>query len=227
MCGYFKYLLCIFIILLFHDIGHITFLKKLGYKIDKIEILPFGANIETNLCLNSKSFDILIISFAGVLFQIILYFIFIIFLKLNLISINFYNIFLKYNTLLILFNLLPIYPLDGNKVLGSLVECLVSYKLSLEILNIISFINVFFLLYINYLLDLDNFAIVIFLMFKVIFNIKNQKYIFNKFLIERILYKYKQKRIKNVSTINKIYKNKLNFINGINERKILLKKFNK
>jgi len=214
--GHFKEFIIFTSIILIHEFGHIIMAFIFKWKFDKIIILPFGGITIFKEQIDKPLYQEFLIAIAGPLSQILFFFLF----KQN-------QIFYNFNLAILFFNLLPIYPLDGNKVLGSLMECLVSYKLSLKILNIVSFINVFFLLYINYLLDLDNFAIVIFLMFKVIFNIKNQKYIFNKFLIERILYKYKQKRIKNVSTINKIYKNKLNFINGINERKILLKKFNK
>lgn len=227
MGGYFKCLVCIVLILLVHDLGHLFFLKLLGYKIERIEILPFGANIETNINLNSPSFDIILISIAGIIFQIILYFIFVFIYKFSFISDSLYEMFLKYNTLLILFNLLPIYPLDGNKLIHSILECFINYKMSLLVSAFISLISSIVFLYVNYLFELDNYPIVIFLIFKVLTYIKDNKYIFNKFLLERTLFDFNCRKTKNVNSINKIYKNRFNFINGVSEKKILLKKFNK
>lgn len=223
ICGYFKYLICIFLILFFHDLGHIIFLKVLGYKIDKIEILPFGANINTNMILNSKSRDIFLVSIAGILFQLILYLLFYIIFKLGFISFIFYNIFLKYNTILILFNLLPVYPLDGNKVLFSLIECVFSYKKALFYSNIISILMVIILFYLNYVFKLDNYPIIIFILCKLLIYIKEYKYVFNKFLCERQYFDLKYRKVKNINKVSNIYKNKLNFINGVNEKKILFK----
>lgn len=214
-------------ILVFHDLGHIAVLKILGYKIERIEILPFGGNIETNMGLNSASRDILLVSIAGVLAQIILYGIFYYLYMIGWMGDLFFNIFFKYNTILILFNLLPIYPLDGNKIFTSILECFWSFRCSLIISNVFALIFLGCFGYLNYIWELGSYPIIFFLLFKVISYIKEYKFIWNKFLVERALGQNRYKKIKNISSIKGIYKNKFNFINGISERKVLLKKFNK
>lgn len=198
-------------------------MKVLGYKIENIEILPFGANIKTNMILNSKSNDIFLVSVAGVCFQVILYLVFSVFYSFNLVSLNFYNIFLKYNTILILFNMLPIYPLDGNKILFSFMECVLSYKKSLFLSNLISLFSLIVLFYINYLFRLDNYPIIIFIFCKLLLYIKEYNFVFNKFLVERKVFDLKYRRVKNIKNVSNIYKNKYNFINGVSEKKILFK----
>ena len=56
--------------------------------------------------------------------------------------------------------------------------------------------------------------------------IKEIKYIINKFYVERVIYNLDLKGIKSIDKLNNLYKNKLNYINGINEKTVLKKKFN-
>lgn len=224
LCGYFKYLVIIALILLFHDLGHILVLKRLKYKVYKIEILPFGANIETNMGLNSSSKDIFLVSIAGVLMQIFLYFLFFLIYNFGYMSELFFNIFLKYNTLLIIFNLLPIYPLDGNKIISALLEFFVCFRLTLFFSVIISFLVLIIFGYCNYIFGFDCYPIVFFLLFKIISYIREYRYIWNKFFLERSFKDLEYKKIKNISNVKNIYKNRLNFINGLCERKFYFKK---
>jgi len=175
--------------------------------------------------LNSDSNHIFFISIAGALMQILLFFVVIILYNKSLISALTYNIFLKYNTIIIIFNMLPIYPLDGNKILSSLLEMAISFKLSLKLSNLFSLISLVIFCYFNYIYKLGSYPIIFFLLFKTTFYIKQYKQIWNKFLIERMLIENKNKKIKNIKEIKSLYKNRFNFINGINEQKYLLKKF--
>ena len=156
MCGYFNYLVIIIFILFFHDVGHIFIIKILKYKINKIEIYPFGGIIKTNIGLNSKSRDIFLISIAGIIMQLVLFLISYILFKLGFISLLSYNIFNKYNLLILLFNLLPIYPLDGSKMLSSLLEYFLSFKLTILLSYLISLIFIVILIFYNYIYSLNN-----------------------------------------------------------------------
>ena len=53
----------------------------------------------------------------------------------------------------------------------------------------------------------------------------NINIIYNKFLLERYLYKANFKKVKYIKSIKQIYKNKINFINNVNEIKVLEKIF--
>ncbi len=224
LCGYFNYFLIISIILFIHDLGHLIILKLLNIKVDSIEILPFGSLINTNIGYNIKSIYLFLISISGILMQIVLYLIFYLLFSYGLISDLSYNIFIIYNKLIIIFNLLPIIPLDGSKILFSLLENIISYKKCLIIMNIISIISIIIFIFIN-TMNLNLLLISFFCLFKTYLEIANHSFIFNKFLLERYIYHYKYKKVKNVGSIKNIYKNRLNFINNEREDKILAKIF--
>jgi len=193
-------------------------------KIYKIEILPFGSIIDTNINYNLNSNILFLISIAGILMQLILYLVFGALFSLRLISEISYNIFLTYNKLIILFNSLPIIPLDGSKILLSFLERFISYKKALIITNIISLISIILFIVFNKV-TLNLILIGVFLLLKTYQEILEHNFIFNKFLLERYLTKSSMKKIKNVKSIKNIFKNKYNFINNENEDKYLAKLF--
>ncbi len=220
LAGYFNYFLIISFILLIHDLGHIIALKLFNYQIYNITILPFGSLINSNINSSSNSKEIFIISIAGVLMQVLLY---PLFYLLNIYYINdiSYNIFLNYNKIILLFNLLPIIPLDGSKIILSILENFIYYKIVLKIINIISIIIlVLFMIYLSFN-GLNSYLIVVFLLYKTFEEIKNHKYIFNQFLLTRYLTNKNYYRIKYISNLKYIFKNYYNFINNQNEEKVL------
>ena len=225
LCGYFNYVIIITSIILFHDLGHILFMKLYKIKVQKIEILPFGSIILSDINYNLKSTHMLLISLAGILFQLILYIVFYYLFYFGFINNISYDIFLFFNKTLIIFNLLPIIPLDGSKILISLLEMLVSFKLALKITNIISLFTIIIFIAFNNI-NFNLILLSVYLLFKTYVEIKEHKLIYNKFLLERYIHKYNYKKIKNINHINRIHKNKFNFINNTSEYKILSKKFN-
>ena len=67
-CGYIKNISIIFFICLIHELGHVFFIKLFGYKIVKIELLPFGGYTTIDEKLNSNINKDLIIAFGGIIF---------------------------------------------------------------------------------------------------------------------------------------------------------------
>ncbi len=218
--GYFNYFLVISFILIIHDLGHIVLLKLFSKKITEITVLPFGSIIKSNLNLNNDTLEIFLISIAGILMQILLYPLMSLLHPFFINDIS-YNIFLNYNKLILIFNLLPIIPLDGSKILLCFLESNVSYKRALKILNIISIIVIIiFMLYVSYQ-GLNSYLIIFFLFYKTYEEILAHKYIFNKFLLERNLYSNNNKKVKYIKSIKNIFKNRYNFINNEGEDKVL------
>ena len=71
---------------------------------------------------------------------------------------------------------------------------------------------------INYIYRLDNYFIVSFLLYKVIIYIKNYKYMRNRFLLERYLYKFNYNKINNCTKdINCLRKNVLHYFKKNNK----------
>lgn len=224
LCGYFNYFLVIFIILFFHECGHLLIIKLFKLELAKIEILPFGAIIKLDLQSNISSVKLLLISSFGVVMQMFLYVPFLFFYNNGFITELTYNIFLTYNKFIILFNIMPIVPLDGSKILGSVLEMIMPYKLNLKLINLLSIIAILGFAKVSEF-NLSLIIIICFLVVETFKLVRNHNYIFNSFLLERYLYDIKHRRVKNVKSINQIYKNYYNFINNVKERDVLYSKF--
>ena len=179
----------------------------LKYNIVKIRIYPYGGIIEYNELLNRPiNYDILI-ALSGIFMQSIYYFIvYILYLNHIIREITFIT-FCNYHYSILFFNLLPIYPLDGSKILNLSINKILPFKLS-HILSIIISIIIFILLLVFNYNNLNYIFISLLLLEKIIKEIKDHKYIFNKFLLERYINNFKFKKIKFIKDykFNKMYK---------------------
>lgn len=196
LTGHFKDFILFTSIILFHELGHIISGIHYKWDIDKIVILPNGAITIFNTSINKPFKEEFIVSIMGFVFQFIFYF----FLK----KFNITNLF-AINYGILLFNLLPIYPLDGSKILNSILNLFFPYKLS----NLISIIlSIIFLIPLLFFKNLVIYLVIIFLSIKVFNEIKLRKITFIKFLLERKNKNFKFKKIKTIKglNINKMFK---------------------
>ncbi len=191
LCGYLKIGIIIFLIVLFHELGHIFFIKLFKYKIINVTLYPFGGITKIDKDINTPLNKELLIACGGIIFQLIL-FIIIYLLPINIIT---KNLLYKYNMSILLFNMLPIIPLDGSIIINSLLNKIFSYKVSYYLYIIISIIFSIFYLFFNYWYSLNNYLIVSLFIIKTYYAIKNYKYLKTRFLLERYLNKYEYKYI--------------------------------
>ncbi|MBE6138547.1 MAG: hypothetical protein E7173_02240 [Firmicutes bacterium] len=159
------------------------------WKIEKILVLPFGGLTIFQECINRPIMEEFLVCIAGPIFQIIYYFL----------TLSFWNISSIHYSLLI-FNLLPIVPLDGSKLLNLLFSKFFSFYVSMKLTNIVSLIVMFiFLIYTVFTHNLMLLLTMIFLLIKTIDNVKILDYVFNRFLLERYM------NISNFHKIKKVY----------------------
>lgn len=216
LCGFIKNIIIIFSICLFHELGHIFFIKIFKYKIVSVELLPFGGFTTIDKHINSSISKDIIISFGGILFQLML--LIIVYVLKNNFNVITYNLIIKYNYILMIFNLIPIIPLDGNNIVHLLLEKVFSYELSYKINTCISIIILIIFGTINYIYKLDNYFIISFLIYKLLVYIKNYKYLKNRFLLERIIYNIDYNKIdNNTKNINSIRKEVLHYFKSNNK----------
>lgn len=200
--GYFKDFIYITIIILVHELGHISVALFFKWKIEKVIILPFGGITIFNELLNKSILEEFLILIFGPIFQIVFINIINIFIQSKLL----YN----YHLILLIFNLIPIIPLDGSKLVNLFTDNYFSYKKSLFISMFISWIFTFVLLsYTIYKFNLILFLSLIFLIIKNILEYKNYKYKVNLFLFERYRYSFNFKKYFYIKGID-IYKLKRN-----------------
>ena len=221
LMGYFKFLLYFMLLILVHELGHIMVSTFLKWNIDKVIILPLGAFTEFNEPLNRPLIEEFLIAISGVVFQ----FIFFLLVK-NIIDYKYFN-FINY--FIIIFNLLPIYPLDGSKILNVILNVFTSYNSSMIITCIISYISIFLTAILFFKIN-KIIILVLFLLFIDVYKLDNQRrMLFNKFLLERYLNNYNfkhEKIIKNPKNMKREYRHIFN-IDGkyITEKKFLNKMF--
>lgn len=207
-------------IILIHELGHIVVAIFFKWNIDRIILLPFGGITIFNECIDKSLIQELLIAIFGPLFQIIYY---ILFLKNSEFS--------NYNTAILLFNLLPIYPLDGSKIVNIILNRFISFKFS-HILSIcISYIVILLLIF-----NIKNFNMILLMILFFIFiglvkECVKHKYYFNKFLLERYLYKNRYSRVKKIKKITQMKKQTTHIFqinnNYFTEKDIIRKTFDK
>lgn len=219
----------IFSLIIVHEIGHLSLGIYFKWNIKNITIYPFGGCIKFDDKINKPIKEELLILIFGPIFQFIFYLL-LVFLSLNgFISYRNINIIKYYNYALLIFNLLPIYPLDGGMLLNLLLQKKIPYKISNKIAIIISFITIIIALgiykNINFLL------MSLLIIFELIIYIKRQDYLYNKFLLERYIDKLRFKKHKTINNKNNFYKDKSHVIlfnnKYITEKDYLEKRYEK
>lgn len=113
------------IIVCIHEFGHYYFARLFNFDIDKVEILPFGAFLSLNDYGTHHIVAELIVIMAGLATHLIMG------IVIELVFDNQY--LLAINRLVFMFNLLPLYPLDGSKILLLLLSLIKDYYQAITI----------------------------------------------------------------------------------------------
>lgn len=192
LAGYFKETMLILFIVIFHEMGHVFFFFLFKIKVCKVEIYPFGGVTLIEKKIHERIYKDIICSLGGVLFQLLLYPFF--YLLRN--DINLYNHFLEYNKIILIFNLLPMIPLDGSKVVLAILTKFIAFKISYILMIIISILTMVMFFSYSFLSGVGDITLSVFLIGELIMVIRNYKYIKQKFYLERIIYDNYYDRIK-------------------------------
>lgn len=123
--GYFIETITLFGIVIIHEIGHIAVAKELGWQVTEVQLLPFGgvATVEENGM--AEPLDEIVVALAGPFMNVVMLFASLVFWWLGFWTVEWTQFFMKSNMLIAAFNLLPIWPLDG----GRIVQAVLSYGL--------------------------------------------------------------------------------------------------
>lgn len=133
---------------------------------------------------------------------------------------------------ILFFNLLPIFPLDGGKLIQLVLQLFIPYKQSLKLTIKISYI--FTLVYFIFNLPTSKITAIIvtfFLLYKVREEEKKIDFLYEKFILERYLNNYHFKHSKLITNQDSFYKNNRHLIkengNYYLEKDFLRKKYKK
>jgi len=230
LCGYFINLIVFTSIILVHELGHLLMAKFSGLKVGRLTIYPYGGLLELDIKINTPIWRELLVALGGVVSQTLFYIMIILLYNIGLIREYVFNLFKMYYCNILLFNLLPIHPLDGSKIMRLILDYFLPYRI-VNIINIIISI-------------ITGLLVVIFNIYKwnytwvmiggvVVDNLikyyRDLNYYFNRFLLERYLYKYHFLRRKVIKNVNAMQRDKYHFFyedgNYKSEKQVLLKKF--
>lgn len=103
-----------------HELAHVYIATKKGYSLKEFKLSLFGVSIQLNEQIDDN--DSFAINIAGPVFNLLLCLICVAMYWLIPVSYKFLNLFCVSNLTLAVFNLLPIYPLDGGKIFASITE---------------------------------------------------------------------------------------------------------
>ncbi len=179
-----------------HELGHLICGMILGMKPEKLEIMPFGLSVSFKIKADEYNkkvkkgnlFEIkkIIVATAGPIINLLLIFI------INNLELDITKslIMIYSNLLLFIFNLLPIYPLDGGRIIRGILHIKFGKRKSEKYTNIISLISVVIFtslasILILYMENISIFLISIYLWYLVIN--ENKKYKKREEIYKRIL----------------------------------------
>ena len=181
---------------LIHELGHLLAGLLMGMKPEKIELMPFGVSISFKIKVEEYNKKIkkgnmleikkILVALAGPLTNFI-----IIIIASNINIYLFKALIIIYtNFLIMIFNLLPIYPLDGGRILKGILHINFGIKKSEFYTNIISKITVAIITMLSSVLILyiHNIAITLIDM-----------YLWYLVIKEDIIYKKREKILENIN----------------------------
>ena len=229
LTGHFSNLIIFTSLIIVHELGHTITSLYFKYKIDKIIIYPYGGLTKIDKKINTNINNDIIVALSGLIFQSI-YFILVLFLyKNNIIREYIYNIFYLYHKSMLIFNIIPIIPLDGSKIVNLILSKYLNYNLANKLTIVISFISIILFLYSN---KFDKNYSIIMVLGVLLNNIykfyKELSFIYNRFLLERYLYNFNYKKYKIINNKDKMYKNRMHYFkynNKIEKEKEYLERF--
>lgn len=198
MTAQFQTLLLLFWIVLWHELGHVFAAHLFSWRVKRVLLLPFGGVAEMDEHGNRPFHEELIVTIAGPLQHLIIFFIAYIAHHANVISSEMYRQLLEYNLSILLINLLPIWPLDGGKLLFLYRTMRTSFRRAHEqaLYASIFFLSVCFICLLTMApMQINLWIIVCFLAHAIWFEWKQRTYVWMRFLLER----YYGKRVEYVA----------------------------
>ena len=230
LTGYFHNLIIFTSIIIIHELGHFIAAKINKLNVEKIIVYPYGGLVKMNNLINTSINKDLLVAISGIIFQLIYFLIITVLYKQGLIRDYIYELFNMYNKTILAFNILPIHPLDGSKILNLLLSKIIPYDKANKLNIFVSLITSIIIISINYYkFNYTTFLILGVILDNIIKYYKEIKYLFNKFLLERHIYKITYNKTKKISKLDNMYKDKYHIIKEnnayITEKQALSHKF--
>jgi stage IV sporulation protein FB len=168
--------------------GHAAAASFFSWRIKKISLLPFGGVAEMEEHGNRPLKEEAIVVLAGPLQHVWMVGVAYLLASMSIISEELFQLFFHYNLMILIFNLFPVWPLDGGKLIFMFLSLKKSFPTAHNLTLMISFVflGIFSLLTLLMAPTHINVWIIIgFLIFSLYHEWKQRRFIFMRFLLER------------------------------------------
>ncbi|TQS74710.1 stage IV sporulation protein FB [Ornithinibacillus gellani] len=188
MTGTFIQLYIILAIVSLHELGHYMMAKFFKWRVEGMMLWVFGGVMHTDEHGNRPLHEEMLVTIAGPFQHVILYVLIMFAADTNLLSASTIELLYFYNSAILFFNLLPIWPLDGGKILFMLLTRIFPYKKAHQLIIILSmaasiFAIIFWSVYQSF--SLSFLLIMLFLFMENRTEWKQRYFVFLRFLLRR------------------------------------------
>lgn len=140
LTGSFMELSIVFFIILIHELGHYGMALFFRWRIRNLMLWPFGGVMETDEHGSRPFHEEALVIISGPLQHLWLYGFFYFISTTGVLADNLIALAFTYNTLILCFNLLPIWPLDGGKLLLLTMTYIMPYQKAQKVTLVVSLI---------------------------------------------------------------------------------------
>ncbi len=180
---------CLLIVIIFiHEMGHAAAASFFSWRIKKITLLPFGGVAEMDEHGNRPLKEEAIVVMAGPLQHIWMVALAYSLFLLDILPDDLFRLFIDYNVMIFLFNLFPVWPLDGGKLVFLLLSLKRSFPSAHSLTLIISgcSLSLFSLMILLAApTHINVWVVIAFLFFSLYHEWKQRRFVFMRFLLER------------------------------------------
>jgi stage IV sporulation protein FB len=186
--AHFQQLIMLFLIVFIHELGHAAAASFFSWRIKQIMLLPFGGVAVVEEHGNRPFREELIVIVSGPLTHLVLMALSYVLLTFSIISTELHQQFILQNIMILGFNLLPIWPLDGGKLLFLMfsrrLPFLQAYETMLYASGVI-LAGLFLLSAFFYFHQLHLWLVFGFLAFSIYTEWRHRQYVYLRFLLDR------------------------------------------
>ncbi|MEW9670862.1 M50 family metallopeptidase [Ammoniphilus sp. 3BR4] len=127
LTGQFFELITLFALVIIHELGHVFAALAVGWRVQSMELLPFGGVAKVDEWGTTKARDEVLVALAGPFVNLVMIVVGYLFHWCGIWEAEWTEFFVSGNAWIAGFNLLPIWPLDGGKILQALLSKLLPY----------------------------------------------------------------------------------------------------
>jgi stage IV sporulation protein FB len=183
--GHFLEIITLCILVLIHELGHAVAAWSYGWRIESIELLPIGGVAKTDEWGTVPAREEIVVALAGPFHHIWMIWFSLLAYHMGWWSEAWTTYFIQGNLFLALFNLLPIYPLDGGRVLQALLSYVMPYQQCIAITYWISFVLAMGLLGWGVFSSFPLFTVALFLLISNVKHLRSYHLQYLRFLLHR------------------------------------------